>query len=226
MTNCLLCQRRLKQRLTVSDLLFPGEVRSPLLCQRCRGRFVEHSRTGEICQGCGREEKNKLCQDCRYWQELYGWTLEHHPLFHYNQAMKDYMQTYKFQGHYQLRVAFNEQLKQAIELIPHDMLIPIPVTEHTMLTRGFNQVTGMLEGVMYEKLLVHRERQKVAQSKKDRQSRLQTKQPFGLINGERLREKDVLLVDDIYTTGRTLYHAANLCLQNGCKRVRSLSLAR
>ena len=108
----------------------------------------------------------------------------------------------------------------------YDFLVPIPVTNHTMRTRGFNQVTGLIENVQYTELIKHREKQKVAQSKKDRQSRLKTKQPFFLDKDINLRGRKVLLVDDIYTTGRTLYHAAELCYLNGCKRVQSLSLAR
>ncbi|MGH2325015.1 ComF family protein [Leuconostoc lactis] len=39
-------------------------------------------------------------------------------------------------------------------------------------------------------------------------------------------DQRVLLVDDVYTTGNTLYHAATLLYQLGAKEVKSLSLAR
>ena len=136
------------------------------------------------------------------------------------------MQQYKFQGQYHLRAVFQQSLQKVINQMDYDFLVPIPVTNHTMRTRGFNQVTGLIENVQYTELIKHREKQKVTQSKKDRQSRLKTKQPFFLDKDINLRGRKVLLVDDIYTTGRTLYHAAELCYQNGCKRVQSLSLAR
>ncbi|MCD7084463.1 ComF family protein [Limosilactobacillus fastidiosus] len=169
---------------------------------------------------------NELCDDCQKWRRHYGWYLEHYPLFYYNQAMKDFMQKYKFQGQYHLRGIFYETIKEAIARIKYDILIPIPVTKNTLLTRGYNQVTGMLGDIPYTELIIHQNHQKVAQSKKDRQSRLQTKQPFLLKQGVSLQGKTILLVDDIYTTGRTLYHAATLCYEHGSKRVQSLSLAR
>lgn len=225
MAKCLLCNRRLSKKLTISEILFPGPIKQPVICNSCFQKFSRYSREN-ICQGCGREGEKQLCIDCQKWQQQYGWYLNHYPIFHYNEAMKNFMQQYKFQGQYHLRVIFSEILQNVISGMEYDLLIPIPVTEHTMKTRGFNQVTGLLEGLSYTEALTHREKRKVAQSKKDRQSRLKTKQPFILNKSVDLRGKRILIVDDIYTTGRTLYHAAALCYQNGCKRVQSLSLAR
>nr|WP_165861000.1 phosphoribosyltransferase [Lactiplantibacillus pentosus] len=38
--------------------------------------------------------------------------------------------------------------------------------------------------------------------------------------------QSILIVDDIYTTGRTIRHAASLLLENGAKSVTGLTLAR
>ncbi|WP_431815165.1 ComF family protein [Limosilactobacillus portuensis] len=225
MVNCLLCNRSLTKKLTISEIVFPGPIREQVVCKVCFQKFDRYS-SKDVCRGCGRENKGELCADCQRWQQQYGWYLSHRPLFHYNQAMKEFMQQYKFQGQYHLRAVFQQSLQTVINQMDYDLLIPIPVTNHTMRTRGFNQVTGLLENIRYTELIKHREKQKVAQSKKDRQSRLKAKQPFFLNKRISLQGQRIVLVDDIYTTGRTLYHAAELCYQNGCKRVQSLSLAR
>lgn len=70
------------------------------------------------------------------------------------------------------------------------------------------------------------QQQKAHQSQRDRAARLHRKQPFSIAVTKDLVDQRVLLVDDVYTTGNTLYHAATLLYQLGAKEVKSLSLAR
>jgi len=50
-----------------------------------------------------------------------------------------------------------------------------------------------------------------------------TVNPFNLVKS---LNNPVLLVDDIYTTGRTLRHAAQLLKEAGCQEVYALTLCR
>lgn len=227
MNECLLCRRLIREKLTIHQIFFLGEIEESMLCQDCQKSFQRYSRNeNRYCQGCGKEGTKGLCADCQQWKAKYGWYLQHYPLFHYNQAMKDYMSQYKFRGNYRLRLAFQKLVIEEIKKQEYDLLLPIPVTRHTMQTRGFNQVTGFIEGIKYEPLLHHQAYKKVAQSQKTRQGRLANEQPFYLKGPEKVRGQRVLLVDDIYTTGRTLYYAAMLCREAHCQSVKSLSLSR
>ncbi|WP_224156179.1 ComF family protein [Leuconostoc gelidum] len=136
------------------------------------------------------------------------------------------MQQYKFNGDYDLRVIFNCVLSQKINILNADIIVPIPVSDHTMVTRGFNQTTGLIEGIQYEQLLKVSAGQKSHQSQFNRKIRMMRKQPFMLIEQVSLEGKEILLVDDVYTTGNTLYHAADLLYECGAKNVKSISLSR
>ena len=65
----------------------------------------------------------------------------------------------------------------------------------------------------------------LAQSSKNREERLNSQQCFTLAKDVLLPEK-ILLIDDVYTTGKTLQLARELLLEAGVKEVLTFSLAR
>lgn len=224
--NCLLCNARLPIRLTLADLVMLRPLSQLTLCDRCRANFARID-PAHACPGCGRPQKGtRFCAECVAWQQHCGWHLSHQALYTYNNAMKEYMHRYKFAGDYRLRLVFQDELQARVRELAADVVVPIPVTETTMTIRGFNQVLGLLGETSVAPVLRHRARDKLAQSHKTRKERLRTPQPFELVDPTMVRGKRVLLVDDIYTTGRTLYHAADLIKGAQCRELVSLSLAR
>lgn len=223
--KCLLCKQALSYRFTIRDIVWPTPIRLPVVCHQCWVQFKQI--TGPVCAGCGRPQKDsRLCKECQDWQTQYGWTLKHRALFNYNAAMRDFMHQYKFNGDYQLRRVFQPEMTAAVQQAGGDMVVPIPVSPTTLKTRGFNQVLGLLVSKQLCCCLQTRHDHKKAQSQKSRQERLATKQPFCLVNSFSLAGQRILLVDDVYTTGRTLYHAAELLYGAGAQKVISISLAR
>lgn len=225
--NCQLCNRRIAVKLTLRDLLWPGRLPPATVCPNCRQQFVALDYVN-CCPACCRpQETDQLCPDCCSWRQKYPWQLTHRALYRYNGAMKEFMHRYKFAGDYRLRTVFAAEFTAAVRQLTAAVVVPIPVTQATMATRGFNQVTALLDGVDWTPCLQNRAVKKTAQSQKHRQERLQTPQPFTLSDSSKaVAGKRVLLVDDIYTTGRTLYHAADLIYQAGAASVISISLAR
>jgi len=165
-----------------------------------------------------------LCQDCQYWQER-GLEVAHKSLYTYNKAMKDYFSRYKFQGDYLLRNVFALCIRRELKKYQSYTILSIPLSESKMKTRGFNQVSGLLEAaqIPYQELLKKKESQ--TQSSKDRKERLENTGNFYMIENTKIPQK-ILLVDDIYTTGATLQDAKMTLFENGAKEIMTFSLAR
>ncbi len=221
---CLLCQQPIHEELNLLQALGVMTLDNAMICAPCRQQF---QRITTACAGCGRQQvDDTLCHDCRRWQQQGQQLLAHSALYQYNAAMRQYMKAYKFNGDYLLRTVFNHELIQKVHTMAMDVVVPVPVSDETLLRRGFNQTLGLFEGIPYQALLQVTQQQKLHQSQRNRAARLKRAQPFAIAVAKDLANQRVLLVDDVYTTGSTLYHAATLLYQLGAKEVKSLSLAR
>lgn len=132
---------------------------------------------------------------------------------------KNYMKEYKFQGDLMLGNLFNKELRKILSAYQKTHLIsPIPISKLSFEQRGFNQVELILQniGISYKELLIHKGTGP-NQSSKSRQERLMAPQFFDLnteIKEEILATKKILIIDDVYTTGRTILHAKDIIYRN------------
>ena len=221
MTECLLCKGQIEEKGSFLQLFLLKEE-GPSCCYTCYQNFERISE--EHCPRCFRDGKSDLCTDCKKWEEE-GNLVQHQSIFTYNQAMKAYFSQYKFQGDYALRFVFAKATKKAVKMFREHTIVPIPVSVEKFQVRGFNQVQGILDAgkVAYRNILEKKDT--LAQSSKTREERLQTQQAFKIRKEVDLPDK-ILLVDDIYTTGKTLQLAKQILLEAGVKEVLSFSIAR
>jgi ComF family protein len=111
-------------------------------------------------------------------------------------------------------------LKKANRLNEIDFLIPIPVRKNTERTRGYNQSLIICEGIAQAfpipilKAVLFKNKKTNTQTHKDRIERGHNSSLlFGLKNAEQICNKNLLLVDDIITTGATAESAGHCLLQ-------------
>ncbi|HEO7285809.1 TPA: ComF family protein, partial [Streptococcus agalactiae] len=91
--------------------------------------------------------------------------------------------------------------------------------------RQFNQVIAFLQSanIPYKNILSKKDGGK--QSANNKEERLKQVQQFTLKNEAELRD-NLLIVDDIYTTGATIAQIRKLLEEKGIKNIKSFSLAR
>lgn len=114
----------------------------------------------------------------------------------------------------------------------YDMLIPVPSTRKKTRQRGFNQAQllakyaareiglPLAENILYK----HRETASMRMST-GTERRFMLQNVFGVQNAQNIHEKNILLVDDVVTTGSTADECARVLKAAGCAKVSVLCFA-
>ncbi|MSR78532.1 MAG: ComF family protein [Candidatus Taylorbacteria bacterium] len=115
------------------------------------------------------------------------------------------------------------------------MLIPIPISKERLAERGWNQcdiiadkLRNIDNGNFFEvdKNVLIKIRDTESQTKKDRSARLKDlKGCFAVQNSEKIAGKNVILIDDVLTTGATFEEAGKTLLNAGARKIVCASLA-
>ncbi|WP_077330253.1 ComF family protein [Virgibacillus siamensis] len=222
--NCLWCDGEIIPEISWTTLFMLPEPEN--LCDMCKTELVLLD--GLRCKICSRKSKASVCGDCIWWGERNDPLSFNHSVFQYNDVMQEMITQWKYRGDYALGYAFQKQyrasFRQKSAMFPKNaVLVPIPLSSERLMERGFNQavfLAGLLTLEIKDALSrIHGEKQ----SKKTRYERITAGNPFRV---ERAVSEPVILIDDIYTTGTTLRHAATVLKENDCPEVCSFTLVR
>lgn len=231
---CLVCSSPIAPTINWETLLF-GPNQKPV-CEKCYAQFSPICEPA--CKICNRSldklnpqfYQDGICNDCIKWQQSSKWknVLEKNTsLFEYNDFMAEVIARFKYRGDYEMAKIFSQPLKQLLQNIDYDLLVPIPLSEERLNERGFNQAESLALEAGAEPINLLRRIHSEKQSKKSRNERIHLPQVFQLSEAvPPVHNKHVLLIDDVYTTGSTLRQAAVILQQAGAKTVQSLTLAR
>jgi ComF family protein len=114
-----------------------------------------------------------------------------------------------------------------------DLIIPVPLHPKRLRWRGFNQSLLLARRVshMYQvpidPFLLYRNRETPPQTQlTEDERRKNVRGAFAIASGEALKEKNVLLVDDVYTSGATVNECCRVLVRGGAREVYVLTLAR
>ncbi|MBD5824284.1 ComF family protein [Lactococcus petauri] len=212
---CLLCHTEYTIEATFHQLFLLKDS-SPGLCTTCDNKF--QLITPPYCSRCYKPDIKDVCSDCKIWEKE-GIIVNHQAVFTYNTAMEEFFSRYKFLGDYRLHHVFHKYF----QIEKGHTIVPIPVSKQRFQERGFNQVAALLQQLPFSSLLEKEEGP--AQNTRTRNERLKNKNTFTLKAKVKVPDK-ILLVDDVYTTGRTLQHAIAVLKQGGAQEIKTFSLCR
>ncbi len=199
-----------------------------------------------ICICCGlpfqsREAEDHYCGDCMRVPKKFG--IARAPLV-YDQTLMDVVHCFKYKGKIQLADPLGEMLLTAFGLFWHknsiDVVVPVPLHWKRHQQRGFNQAYLLIQNwrskaaacridadLRIERDVIVRKLPTDPQTGLGRRQRAANiKNAFGVQSAEKIINKTVLLVDDVYTTGATADACAQVLLAHGAAHVDVLTLAR
>ncbi|GIN85241.1 amidophosphoribosyltransferase [Heyndrickxia sporothermodurans] len=230
---CLICDAIIPFEITWSAII--REPDPQFLCRDCEKQLSLIQ--APTCQKCSRSLnkltnqfiKGNLCLDCHRWEEDSKWAavLEKNISFYeYNSFLKELLARFKFRGDYVLAKIFSQKIVNTLKSVEYDYIVPIPLSKERLKERGFNQAAALANEANLETINLLTRTHSEKQSKKSRQERIHIEQVFHLNEDQPTQGKKMILIDDIYTTGSTLRHAAKLLKSAGADTVIAITIAR
>ncbi len=190
---------------------------------RCENCSQCHSIKGEICELCGRE-KDK-CR-CRNGKPEYKSVVAP---YYFEENMVNAIHRFKFRGYKELADGMGKEIAECVRCryneISFDCVTYVPLTEKRVKKRGYNQsqllaasVSGEL-GLPCEELLIKIADNNSQRSQNAKQRKMNVFGVYDVKENANVKNKTILLIDDVKTTGSTLSECAKMLKGYGAKNV-------
>ena len=202
-----------------------------------------------VCGICGKLNDNFLCRKCEIILEKQA-VFQIQSKFDENKNFEEFMYLFKYEGiarklildykfndkSYLYKTFVNFLLKNQKTfdfLKSYDTIVPVPISKKRKKERGYNQslliakeISKLLKINMNDKCL-YKIRNIVPQStlsKFDRKENI--KDVYMIKNKEKLYNRKVLLIDDIYTTGSTVNECCRIIKKSEPEKIGILTIAK
>lgn len=219
--RCLLC-----------DEVLPYNT-AATLCRPCKGNVMYLTMC--ICRKCGKphiDPGDDLCYDCSKKEHFFR---QGRGMWIYEGDVKKAIHKYKYQHRKAQGKGFADELSQFYRQNTAwdiDIITSVPLHPLKLKERSFNQ-SAYLATVFGQKLdievnnnlLIRIKNTKPQKDLTDLQRILNVENAFQMKSEYQCHNQNILILDDIYTTGSTIDNCAKVLLKNGARNVYFLTLA-
>lgn len=187
-----------------------------------------------FCFKCGKtvyDEREEYCRDCRNLKKSfeYGFCL-----LNYDDLAAEIMSDIKYKNKREYLEAFADLLafryEKKIEKMCADALVPVPIHRSRMRSRGFNQSEllarhlGKKMHIKVESDVLQRRKRTRAQKELDSKERLKNLSEAFICESLPKDLNNLIIIDDIYTTGSTIEACTAALKTAGAKNVYYLAV--
>lgn len=179
----------------------------------------------ERCKYCGKKifREDRVCKECRKKKIYYD---DYIFFDEYNGNMRELMIKYKFNDAKYLGDFFAQELSKMLYKINVDFVTGVPISQKRFNERGYNQTDliakkiSRLLNINYLENLLIKVKETPRQSKLSREERKNNvKNSFELTDIYNIRNRNILLIDDIFTTGATVNECSKVIKMAKANRV-------
>ena len=202
------------------------------LCENCEGKvlLIENP----LCSVCGYPGSHNPCPRCVLGGYRFDIARAHAV---YDGVLSDGIKMLKYGRKSCLVKTFGRMLAACVEKYDEmrniDLLAPVPLAGSRERERGFNQANllarelGRILRIKVSGGNLIRLKNTMPQTSLDRKMRMvNVKGIFRVKRREEFSGKDVMLIDDVFTTGATVNECAKTLKEAGAMRVKVLTVAR
>lgn len=159
----------------------------------------------------------------------------------YDGTLREAIHLFKYKGKVSLANHFSELIRKQIKKDDFknnlfegvNYILAVPLHKKKLRKREYNQslilanIISKYTGIKLLKNCLIRVRTTLPQSQLPREQRFNNvKGVFDVVNKELIKNKIVILIDDVFTTGATINECSKILLKSGAKKARVLTLSR
>lgn len=205
------------------------------LCPECINQ-IEFIKQADTCPKCGMDlgpytGGQTLCRDCYVRQPRFDRAVA---VARYQGVMRDVILKFKYHRDKPLAVPLSNLLAKTADYLREktDVMLPVPLSRTRLKQRGFNQsellatrVSNILKIPLVVDNLV-KTKETPDQAGLDGPTRRENlKEAFTVKRPDEIKDKNILLIDDVVTTDTTTSEISKTLKNNKAKQVFVLSLA-
>lgn len=223
---CLLCHKKISvkdtKELVCTECIEAITLNIPPFCQKCGRHILGKYATKNICKDCAHTNFyfDRAWASCRY-----------------DDSVREMIHNFKYKNKIGLKKQLSELLIKFVKNyylpVNHcDYVIPIPLSPSKFREREFNQAQILADelashfGLKMMDSNLKRIRNTQSQTELEKKLRWQNIQgAFSLKESNLIREKVILVIDDVLTSGATISEAAKTLKEAGAAVVFALTIA-